>query len=112
MDQITSVIITVITVLGSAGAFRYYEKRIKIKHESIAQERQEELEEKSMYRNDLKERVAKLEQMLEKALDENKEARDREMKLAKLVAALETKVEYLEKHVKVLEEENKKLKSA
>ena len=54
MENIYSVIITAITVLGGTGAFRYYEKR------AMRKEKDEEF-----IRHDCRDRIAKLEALLE-----------------------------------------------
>ena len=51
-------IITIVTVLGSAGAWQFYQSRLKLKH----QERKEDKGEQTLFRDDLRERVAILEQ--------------------------------------------------
>jgi septal ring factor EnvC (AmiA/AmiB activator) len=88
-----TVIITAITVLGSASAFRFYEKR------ALRKERDDEF-----IRHDCKDRIAKLEALLEEASDEKDELRNLILKLTSEVAELRVKVEYLT-------HENKKLKN-
>ena len=53
MDSLTTVIVTLVTVLFSAGAWRFYEKKIKIKSEQMEGERTDQ----NMYRDDLRDRV-------------------------------------------------------
>ena len=89
-----SVIITAITVLGGTGAWRYYEKR------ALNKERDEEF-----IRHDCKDRISKLEGLLEAAGREKDELRMMVLELTKEVAALGVKVEYLTK-------ENDKLEKA
>ena len=89
-----SVIITAITVLGGTGAWRYYEKR------AINKEKDEEF-----IRHDCKDRISKLEGLLEAAGREKDELRNMVLALTKEVAALGVKVEYLTK-------ENDKLEKA
>jgi len=79
-----TVIITAITVLGSAQAFRYYERR------AIHKERDEDF-----IRHDCKDRISKLEALLEDAKDEKEEMRNLILKLTSEVAELRTKVEFL-----------------
>ena len=87
MDQnnIWSVLITAITVLGGTSAFRYYEKR------AMRKERDEEF-----IRHDCKDRIAKLETLLENASKEKDELRSMVLELTKEVAALRVKVEFFE----------------
>jgi peptidoglycan hydrolase CwlO-like protein len=94
MENIYSVLITAITVLGGTGAWRYYEKR------AINKERDDEF-----IRHDCKDRISKLEGLLEAAGKEKDELRMMILSLTKEVAALSVKVEYLTK-------ENDKLEKA
>ena len=94
MENMYSVIITAITVLGGTGAWRYYEKR------AINKERDDEF-----IRHDCKDRISKLEGLLEAAGREKDELRSMVLALTKEVAALGVKVEYLTK-------ENDKLEKA
>jgi phage shock protein A len=94
MENMYSVIITAITVLGGTGAWRYYEKR------ALNKERDEEF-----IRHDCKDRISKLEGLLEAAGKEKDELRMMVLNLTKEVAALGVKVEYLTK-------ENDKLEKA
>lgn len=89
-----SVLITAITVLGGTTAFRFYEKR------AMRKERDEEF-----IRHDCKDRISKLEGLLEAASKEKDELRNMVLALTKEVAALTVKVEFLTK-------ENDKLEKA
>jgi len=94
MDNLYTVIISIVTVLGSAGAFRYYEKR------QMHKERDEDF-----IRHDCKDRISKLEGLLEAAAKEKDDLRMMVLNLTKEVAALSVKVEFLTK-------ENDKLEKA
>jgi peptidoglycan hydrolase CwlO-like protein len=94
MENLYSVLITAITVLGGTGAWRYYEKR------ALNKERDDEF-----IRHDCKDRISKLEGLLESASREKDELRMMVLELTKEVAALGVKVEYLTK-------ENDKLEKA
>ena len=94
MENIYSVLITAITVLGGTTAFRYYEKR------AMRKERDEEF-----IRHDCKDRITKLETLLVESSKEKDELRSMVLALTKEVAALSVKVEYLTK-------ENDKLEKA
>jgi hypothetical protein len=89
-----SVLITAITVLGGTGAWRYYEKR------ALNKERDDEF-----IRHDCKDRISKLEGLLEAAGIEKNDLRMMILDLTKQVAALTVKVEFLTK-------ENEKLVKA
>lgn len=84
MDSIYTVLITAITVLGGSQAFRYYEKR------AIHRERDEDF-----IRHDCKDRISKLEALLEESSKEKDELRGLVLKLTEQVAELRVKVEYL-----------------
>ena len=86
MDQTNmwSVLITAITVLGGTSAFRYYERRAQHK------ERDDEF-----IRHDCKDRITKLEALLEKSSQEKDEMRAQILELVAEVAALRTELKYL-----------------
>ncbi len=92
-DNIYTVLMTAITVLGSAAAFRFYEKK------SMRKERDEEF-----IRHDCKDRIAKLEALLATSAKEKDELRILVLKLTEQVAELRVKVEFLS-------QENEKLKT-
>ncbi len=86
MENIYSVLIAVVSVLGSAAAFRFYEKR------ALNKERDDDF-----IRHDCKDRIAKLEALLVQSSVEKDELRKMVLGLTKEVAALSVKVEYLTK---------------
>jgi hypothetical protein len=97
MENIYSVLITAITILGGSAAWRFYEKR--------AERRQKD---EDFIRVDCKDRIAKLELLLQQASKEKDEMRLMILDLTKQVAELRVTVdflreenEYLEKKVKV-----------
>ena len=94
MENIYSVVITAITVLGGTTAFRFYEKR------AMRRERDDEF-----IRHDCKDRISKLEALLESSSKEKDDLRNMVLALTKEVAALSVKVEFLTK-------ENDKLEKA
>lgn len=98
MENMYSVLITAITVLGGASAFRFYEKR--------AQKREKDDE---FIKHDCKDRIAKLEALLEQSSKEKDELRNMVLNLTKEVAALTVKVEFLTKEN---DELNKKTKTS
>jgi hypothetical protein len=85
-SNIWTVLITAITVLGGSQAFRYYEKR------AMFRERDEDF-----IRHDCKDRISKLETLLETASKEKDELRSLVLKLTSEVAELRVKVEFLSK---------------
>ena len=99
-DNLTTVLVTMMTVLFSAGAWKFYEKRIKLKTELEREDRTDQ----NMYRDDLRDRVRRLEQLLTDGALEKDVMREQILSLTKEVTALHVKVEYLEK-------ENQRLKN-
>ena len=95
MDNVTQIIITLATVAGSAGIWKFFEARLKVKSE----EKKSELQNSDgvQYRDDLKNRVRNLEAMLANSADEKDELRNEVLTLTEEVSALRIKVEYLEK---------------
>ena len=85
-NNIWTMLITAITVLGGSQAFRYYEKR------AMFRERDEDF-----IRHDCKDRISKLETLLEAAGKEKDELRGLVLKLTSEVAELRVKVEFLSK---------------
>lgn len=85
-QSIYAVLVTLVTVLGSASAFRYYEKR------AMKKERDEDF-----IRHDCKDRISKLEVLLQESSREKDEMRTTILKLTEQVAALAVKVEFLQK---------------
>lgn len=85
-QNIWTVLITIVGVLGSASAWRFYEKK------SMRKERDDEF-----IRHDCKDRISKLEALLENSSKEKDEMRQTILKLTEQVAALAVKVEYLQK---------------
>ena len=81
-----SVLITAITILGGTTAFRYYEKR------AMRKEKDDDF-----IRHDCKDRIAKLEGLLQAAGKEKDDLRMMILDLTKQVAALSVKVEFLTK---------------
>ncbi len=93
MDNLTTVIVTLVTVLFSAGAWRFYEKKLKFKSEQMKGDKNEQ----NMYRDDLRERVKRLERLLKESSEEKDEMREQILGLTEEVAQLRTKVTFLEK---------------
>lgn len=80
-----TVLITAITILGSAGAWRYYEKR------AIRKEKSEDY-----MKDECRTRITKLEILLEKSSQEKDDLRYKILELTKQVVELRVKVEFLE----------------
>lgn len=101
MDNISQIIITVATVAGSAGIWKFAEARLK--HKAETRQAEHNNNDTVQYRDDLKNRVKNLETLLANSADEKDELRDKVLKLTEEVSALRIKVEFLEK-------ENERLK--
>jgi len=84
MENIYSVLITAVTILGGGGAWRYYERR------AMHKEKDEDF-----IRHDCKDRISKLEALLEQSANEKDELRQMVLGLTREVAALSVKVEFL-----------------
>lgn len=80
-----TVLITALTVLGSASAWRFYEKR------AMRKERSEDY-----MKDECRERIAKLEVLLERSSVEKDDMRSKILDLTREVAELRVKVEFLE----------------
>jgi predicted nuclease with TOPRIM domain len=97
IESFYTVIITAITVLGSAGAWRFYEKRADTKRDD-----------ENFMKFDCRERITKLEVLLERSSEEKDEMRHTILELTKEVAELSVKVRYLEDEKTKLIEANKR----
>ena len=95
MDNITQIIITVATVAGSAWIWKFFEARLRVKSEEKKTER--ENSDGVQNRDDLKNRVRNLEQLLATSADEKDELRNQVLALTQEVSALRVKVEFLER---------------
>ena len=85
-SPIWTVLVTAITVLGSASAWRYWEKR------AMKKEKDEDF-----MRHDCRDRISKLEALLTESSREKDEMRATILKLTEQVSALAVKVEFLQK---------------
>tara|TARA_R100001443_G_scaffold81153_1_gene88053 strand:- start:343 stop:654 length:312 start_codon:yes stop_codon:yes gene_type:complete len=99
-ESLTTIIITLITVLFSAGAWRFYENRLKLN----ARKNMAEKNDQNLYRDDLRGRVKRLESLLADSSQEKDLMRGQILSLTQEVSELRTKVAFLEK-------ENERLKN-
>jgi TolA-binding protein len=89
MDSgVVQILVTVFTVLGSAGIWRYMEARLKAKANASEQDLAQN--DTVQFRDDLKQRVLRLETLLE-------ESNEKVIELTAKVGRLETEVHYLTK---------------
>ena len=84
MENFYTVLITLVTTLGGAGAWRYYEKRAQNKEED-----------ERFIRHDCQTRIMKLEALLEQSSREKDELRATILNLTAEVAKLQTEVKFL-----------------
>ena len=85
-QSVWAVIVTLITVLGSSAAWRFYEKR------STHRERDEDF-----IRHDCRDRISKLEALLVASSQEKDNMRQTILELTEKVAQLTVKVEFMQK---------------
>ena len=85
-DSIWTVIITLITILGSTSAWKYYEKRAEAKKDDD-----------NFVKQDCRERIAKLEVLLKESSEEKDKMRETILALTEKVSALSVRVEFLQK---------------
>ena len=84
-ESIYTIIVAIISVLGSAGAWRYYERKAEARRD-----------EDNFMKFDCRERIAKLEALLEKSSYEKDEMRDKILTLTEEISELRVKVNFLE----------------
>lgn len=85
-EQITTIIITTLTVAGGAGAWKFYEFLIRNKREK----EKDGLSEQNMYRDDLRTRVEKLE-------NDKDECTMTLRELSSELSAIKVKLDFLER---------------
>jgi septal ring factor EnvC (AmiA/AmiB activator) len=85
MDNLYTVLITIVTTLGGVNAWRYFEKRATHKEDD-----------ERYIRNDCQSRIAKLETLLEKNSQEKDELRALVLHLSTEVAKLQTEIAFLQ----------------
>jgi hypothetical protein len=93
-ESIYTVLITAITVLTSASAWRFYEKREQRKRDA-----------EDFIKNDCRDRILKLEALLDKSSLDKEDMRGTILRLTEEVSALIVKVDFLEKENKELKEQ-------
>jgi hypothetical protein len=90
-NTIYTVLVTLLTVLFSASAWRFYERR------ALNRERTE-----NFLKDDCRERIIKMELLLERSSNEKEEMRSEILRLTSMVSELKVRVEFLEKENKDL----------
>tara|TARA_Y100000592_G_scaffold66526_1_gene103414 strand:- start:335 stop:655 length:321 start_codon:yes stop_codon:yes gene_type:complete len=91
-ENIVHILIAIISALGSVGAWRFYETKLKLKsnREGNPQQANEN------FIKDLQERVNKLEALLIESSEEKDEMRDKITELSSEVSGLKVKLKFLE----------------
>lgn len=108
MEQnIYTILITLITVLTSTAAWKFYERKLSIK----AMKEKGEQRDSEMFRDDLRERVVKLETLLQESAKEKDRMRENIILLTAQVSKLEVEVEFLRKDNEMLRAENNALRA-
>jgi len=85
-EQLTTIIITTLTVAGGAGAWKFYEFLIRNRREK----EKETMVEQNMYRDDLRNRVEKLESDKESCQNQLKD-------ITAELAAIKVKLDFIER---------------
>lgn len=84
-NTILTIIVTILGILGSGTAWKFYERRANAKDKVD-----------NFINEDCRKRIEKLEQLLERSAKEKDNMRDEILKLSKLVSELSMKVKFLE----------------
>jgi len=90
-ENLTSIIVTIVTLMFSGGAWKFYEFLVKNKREK----NKDQEAEKTIYRDSLVNRVEKLESEKEKCLLSL-------LEISKEVSALRVRLEFIEKENQIL----------
>jgi len=93
MEQYVTIIVTVVTVLGSAGAWQFYQKRMERKFDQAKDDKSDQ----NLYRDDLRERVAVLESKLEEERAETTRRQAEILSLQTTLTEYKVRLEFLEK---------------
>jgi len=107
-QQIYTIVITLLTVLTSTAAWKYYEKRLNLK----AKKDEDNSKDGRLYRDDLRDRVLKLETLLGESSKEKDKMRENIVSLTSQVSRLEVEVEFLRKDNESLRAENHLLRAS
>ncbi len=93
MDNTTQIVLAIVTLLGSAGIWKYAEARLRVKAELKKEEKSES--DTILYRDDLRRRVEDMDNAL-------KEAHKELLELTQKVAKLETENSFLRREIDIL----------
>jgi peptidoglycan hydrolase CwlO-like protein len=93
MDNSTQMVLAIVTLLGSAGIWKYAEARLRVKAELKKEEKSES--DTILYRDDLRRRVEDMDNALKEAYKEL-------LELTQKVAKLETENTFLRREIDIL----------
>jgi hypothetical protein len=96
-NSIATILVTIVTVLGSTSAWRYFEKRAMFKERT-----------ENFLKDDCRDRIIKLEALLQKSSEEKDDMRKVILSLSSQVAELKVKVEFLEQENQELNKQRRK----
>jgi hypothetical protein len=105
-QQIYTIVITLVTVLTSTAAWKFYEKKLALK----VKKEEDNTKDGRMFRDDLRDRIIKLETLLVESSKEKDTMRESILTLTAQVSKLEVEVDFLRKDNEKLKEENKYLR--
>ena len=91
-DNVIHILIALISALGSVGAWRFYETKLRLKSSREANSQQAN----ENFIQDLQERVNKLEALLIESSEEKDEMRNTITQLSSEVSGLKVKIKFLE----------------
>ena len=96
MDVLTTqILVTIAAVIGTAGIWKFLETKIRLRSRNMKEKR--EGSDTVQFRDDLKERVKKLEDLLTAAALEKDDLRHKVLHLTEEVSTLRERVVHLEK---------------
>lgn len=98
-QSIYAILITIITVLGSAGAWSYYTRKAELKRED-----------EDFIRDDFSNRIDKLEDLLEKSSVEKDDLRKQVLELTTQIAELSIKIKFVQEENRRLTDINNELR--
>lgn len=107
-QQIYTILVTLLTVLTSTAAWKFYERKLNLK----AKKEQENTIDGRMFRDDLRERIVKLETLLSESSKEKDKMRENIVVLTAQISKLEVEVEFLRKDNETLRAENHLLRTS
>ena len=107
MDNgLITIILAVISTLGGAKAWEFYQKKLEMNREEEKEDKKNSL----MYRDDLRERVAILENKLEDSYNDREKLLASMGELKATIVEFKVRIEFLEKAIDEKEKEIKALK--